>query len=129
MTERLLEFGELHRVAFREFGDLLGRPPGVTVEQQGATVTRRSEQLNVRANHLEAVATEIHVPDDLARKRSCRVRQRRALEARVEFVRNRSASGDRAALEQQWLKPRFREVESGDQRVVPGPDDDDVPSS
>ena len=124
--ESFLKFNVLHRVFFREAADLLNGIAGIRMQQQAAAIGRKREKANGRLDHRKSVALELHLARDFRNQRPSRVRERGNFEAGNEFVGNRRAADNRAALEDERLVPRLGEIERRDQAVMPRAENDDV---
>jgi hypothetical protein len=120
-----LERGECSRVGRRELRDL---PHGLVLigtDQQPPAV-REQVQRRARGVDDDPALDEPHVtPDRLAQHRE-HVRAGRSAEARRELLGDAGAADDVAALEHQRPHPAAREVERGDEPVVPAADDDRI---
>src|ERR1700674_5562323 len=100
--------------AFRIFVNAKRRP--VETQRQNA---------NRRVNELKSMAFELKIVDDLRQERPSTVGERGA-KAGMEFFGNARTTDDRATFKHERFESRPREIESGDEAIVAGADDDDV---
>src|ERR1700689_69323 len=120
-------FGE-----FRVFGgvfcgetrDTAGGFGVVVVEEERATVGRRSEDARIGIKDLQILLVEAHVARDVGAKRTDGVRERRGAIARVKFFGDGTAADDFAAFKNDGFESALCEIESGDECVVTAADDD-----
>ena len=90
----------------------------VVVEHEGATVEACSKHVCRRHEKLDAETGQVHVADDIGPKRPDVMRESRAAEAGMEFVRD-GATPDRVTpLEHDRSMAALREVKRGDESIV-----------
>ena len=106
-------------------GDLLQVLVVVLAQPQVVAVLHRGEGRRHQERH-EPVLGQLELVDDVGPEEAQGVREGREPEARVELLGDRRAADERAALEDQGLEPRFRQVGAVDEAVVAAADDDGV---
>jgi hypothetical protein len=106
-------------------GDLAPRLRVVVDAPEVIAVGHRRERPIEREN-LEAVPWQIQLTDDLGPQQRHHVRADGVLEARIDLFGHRRAAQHVAALEDEDLPPRSRQVRGVDEPVVSAADDDDV---
>src|SRR5262249_5858598 len=95
-------------------------------EQQRPAVGEGRKRRRVAFEHLKAVAGQAQVADDLFTKEAVNVGGRGHLEAGKDFFGDAGPADDRAALQDEYLLARPRQVARRHQTVVAGADNDRV---
>ena len=98
----------------------------VIVHPPQVVAVRHRRERAVERKHLEAVAGEIEVADDLGSQQRNDVRTYRDAEAGKHLFGHRRPAKDVAPLEHEHTPPRTRQIGRVDEPVVPATDNDDV---
>src|SRR5580704_4189334 len=129
LCQRFLKLAILRGVVLRKCLDR-ARGIGFTfVKKNGAAVGRGSEKLQIGINHSQAMARQLHVAYDFGHQRAPGMRKRGAAKPGMKFLSDGRTADDVAAFENQRLQSFFREVERGDEGVVPTAENYDIARS
>ena len=114
------------RVTIAEFRDLPAVELGIRPEEEMLPTRKGSKGGGLPGQHLEAVVTQLQLPDDLRPKERVHVGQAGKPVARDELLGDSAAAHQLPALQDQDLSTRPGQIAGGDQAVVPRPDDNRV---
>ena len=114
------------RLCARKLFDVFGGALGIGVKSERAAVGIGREDADGRFKFLQAVAGELHVFNDFGQGRTAGMGDGGTFETGMKFLGDGGAADDVAAFEDERLVAFFREVESGDERVVAAAENDDV---
>src|SRR6266849_1475582 len=106
-------------------GQLTGRASRIFINAKPRPVEIQRRNANRRVSEFKSIALELKILDDLRQERPSTVGERRA-KAGMEFFGDARTTDDRATFKHERLKSRPREIESSDEAIVAGADDDHV---
>src|ERR1700676_1218250 len=89
-------------------------------------VGRQRRDTRLGRDELQAMLFNLHVPQDVRTKRTRTVRERGTSEAGMKFIGDRSAADLCAALQNERPEASLRQIECGDEPVVPPANNYDV---
>jgi len=104
-------------------GQLTGRAFRIFINAKRRPVEIQRRNANWRINKLKAMALELKIVDDLRQEWPSAVGERRA-KAGMEFFGDARTTDDRATFKHERFESRPREIESSDEAIVAGADDD-----
>src|SRR5437667_5861615 len=104
-------------------GQFTGRAFRIFINAKRRPVEFQGRNPNRRVNEFKSMALELKIVDDLRQERPSAVGERRA-KARMEFFGDARTTGDRATFKHERFESRPREIESSDEAIVAGADDD-----
>ena len=119
------EIGVAGGVLGGEFLDVGDGALRVGVKRERAAIGIGRENAHRRFQFLQTVARELHVFQDGRERRASGMRDGGTAETGMKFFGDGAAADDLAAFENERLQAFLREIEGGDERVVPAANDQD----